>query len=102
MQFAFSEENNATKNELIDNRLKEAFKNRYVHFPINLNEHWTVAIFDTEGGEWLHYNSMKPADSTVDPHFTIAKRLVRITKTINYIYTSSCVRYLKQNNDFNC
>ena len=81
MQFAFSEDNSAVKNELIDNRLEEAFKNRYVHFPINLDEHWTVVVFDTEGGEWFHYNSLKLDYGGMDPHFTITKRLVRITKT---------------------
>ena len=70
---------------MIDSRLEDALMNRFIHFPIQLDDHWTVVVFDTEGGEWLHYNSIKPVDHTVDPHFTVAKSLVKTTTYKYYI-----------------
>ena len=86
-QFSSNECTSDMRNEMIDNCLEDALKNRFIHFPIQLDDHWTVVIFDTKGGEWLHYNSMKPVDDSVDPHFTVAKRLVKTT-SFNY-YTSN-------------
>ena len=76
MQFGFKHKDADMKAKLIDDRLPNALNNRYIHFPIHLHEHWTVVVFDTEAGEWHHYNSMKPRSGIVDPHYSIAKSLV--------------------------
>ena len=66
------------KKTLIYDKLDFALQHKFVHFPINLNDHWTIAVFDTEGGEWNHYNSLRPADINDDQHYTVVDGLVSI------------------------
>ena len=67
------------KREVIDNKLDFALRHRYLHFPINLNEHWTIVVFDTEDGTWRHYNSLAPRANFRDPQLKVAESLVPVT-----------------------
>lgn len=56
-------------------RAPHALKARYIQFPIHLDNHWTLMVYDTEEGFWLHYNSMKPRRGREDKHYWEASLL---------------------------
>ncbi|GMP30372.1 hypothetical protein CsSME_00005069 [Camellia sinensis var. sinensis] len=56
-------------------RAPHALKARYIQFPIHLDNHWTLMVYDTEEGFWLHYNSMKPRHGREDKHYWEASLL---------------------------
>jgi len=81
-QYGLDGKHKALKREVIDDKLEFALRHRYLHFPINLNEHWTIVVFDTEDGTWRHYNSLSPRANIRDPHLTVAESLVpHLTKS---------------------
>ncbi|CAL5352922.1 unnamed protein product [Camellia sinensis] len=43
---------------------------RFIHFPMCHNGHWTLVVYDTESGEWKHYNPMRQRMDRVDVHYT--------------------------------
>ncbi|GMP57017.1 hypothetical protein CsSME_00021276 [Camellia sinensis var. sinensis] len=43
---------------------------RFIHFPMCHNGHWTLVVYDTESGEWKHYNPMRQRMERVDVHYT--------------------------------
>ncbi|CAL5339426.1 unnamed protein product [Camellia sinensis] len=45
---------------------------RFIHFPMCHNGHWTLVIYDTESGDWKHYNPMRQRMDRVDVHYTEA------------------------------
>ncbi|CAL5398468.1 unnamed protein product [Camellia sinensis] len=50
-------------------------KNRYIHFPINHDNHWTIVVFDNADGIWRHYDSLRPAKDCHNKHFEIVKEI---------------------------
>ncbi|CAL5325024.1 unnamed protein product [Camellia sinensis] len=52
-------------------------KNRYIHFPINHDNHWTIVVFDNADGIWRHYDSLRPAKDCHNKHIEIAKEIVK-------------------------
>ncbi|KAI8022616.1 hypothetical protein LOK49_LG03G02422 [Camellia lanceoleosa] len=56
-------------------RAPHALKARYIQFPIHLDNHWTLMVYDTEERFWLHYNSMKPRRGREDKHYWEASLL---------------------------
>ncbi|KAK9292754.1 hypothetical protein L1049_020734 [Liquidambar formosana] len=63
----YGEATGGLKGELIDDLLYDAcHTHRYVMFPINSLgkrknlDHWTLLVFDTHAGVWMHYNSLRP------------------------------------------
>ncbi|CAL5398043.1 unnamed protein product [Camellia sinensis] len=65
----------ALREKLMDNHFPEAMKNRYIHFPINHDNHWTIVVFDNADGIWRHYDSLRPAKDCHNKHFEIAKQI---------------------------
>ncbi|CAL5340133.1 unnamed protein product [Camellia sinensis] len=59
----------------MDNHFPEAMKNRYIHFPINHDNHWTIVVFDNADGIWRHYDSLRPTKDCHNKHFEIAKEI---------------------------
>ncbi|KAI8008072.1 hypothetical protein LOK49_LG07G03676 [Camellia lanceoleosa] len=56
---------------------------RFIHFPMCHNGHWTLVVYDTENGEWKHYNPMRQHMDMVDVHYTEALLLKeRVTNVI--------------------
>ncbi|GMP95336.1 hypothetical protein CsSME_00044421 [Camellia sinensis var. sinensis] len=45
---------------------------RFIHFPMCHNGHRTLVVYDTESGEWKHYNLMRQRTERVDVHYTEA------------------------------
>ncbi|KAI8031075.1 hypothetical protein LOK49_LG01G00645 [Camellia lanceoleosa] len=45
---------------------------RFIHFPMCHNGHWTLVVYDTESGEWKHYNPLRQRMDRVDVHYTEA------------------------------
>ncbi|CAL5394176.1 unnamed protein product [Camellia sinensis] len=60
---------------MMDYHFPEAMKNRYIHFPINHDNHWTIVVFDNVDGIWKHYDSLRPAKDCHNKHFEIAKEI---------------------------
>lgn len=56
-------------------RAPHALNARYIQFPIHLDNHWTLMVYDTKEGFWLHYNSMKPRRGREDKHYWEASLL---------------------------
>ncbi|CAL5342131.1 unnamed protein product [Camellia sinensis] len=50
-------------------------KNRYIHFSINHDNHWTIVVFDNADGIWRHYDSLRPTKDCHNKHFEIAKEI---------------------------
>ncbi|CAL5339606.1 unnamed protein product [Camellia sinensis] len=65
----------ALREKLMDSHFPEAMKNRYIHFPINHDNHWTIVVFDNADGIWRHYDSLRPAKDCHNKHFEIAKQI---------------------------
>ncbi|CAL5363733.1 unnamed protein product [Camellia sinensis] len=65
----------ALREKLMDNHFSEAMKNRYIHFSINHDNHWTIVVFDNADGIWRHYDSLRPAKDCHNKHFEIAKQI---------------------------
>ncbi|CAL5396843.1 unnamed protein product [Camellia sinensis] len=65
----------ALRAKLMDNHFSEAMKNRYIHFPINHDNHWTIVVFDNADGIWRHYDSLRLAKDCHNKHFEIAKQI---------------------------
>ncbi|CAL5384098.1 unnamed protein product [Camellia sinensis] len=65
----------ALREKLMDSHFPEAMKNRYIHFPINHDNHWTIVVFDNTDGIWKHYDSLRPAKDCHNKHFEIAKQI---------------------------
>ncbi|CAL5362539.1 unnamed protein product [Camellia sinensis] len=65
----------ALREKLMDSHFPEAMKNRYIHFPINHDNHWTIVVFDNANGIWRHYDSLRPAKDYHNKHFEIAKQI---------------------------
>ncbi|CAL5359304.1 unnamed protein product [Camellia sinensis] len=63
------------REKLMDSHFPEAMKNRYIHFPINHDNHWTIVVFDNADGIWRHYDSLRPAKHCHNKHFEIAKQI---------------------------
>ncbi|KAI8024768.1 hypothetical protein LOK49_LG02G00113 [Camellia lanceoleosa] len=45
---------------------------RFIHFPMCHNGHWTLVVYDTESGEWKHYNPSCAAGCGRRVHYTEA------------------------------
>ncbi|CAL5394502.1 unnamed protein product [Camellia sinensis] len=58
----------ALREKLMDSHFPEAMKNRYIHFPINHDNHWTIVVFDNADGIWRHYDSLRPAKDCHNKH----------------------------------
>lgn len=63
-------------------------------FPVNSNgnrdvsvepKHWTLLVFDTETGDWTHYNSMK---SHKTEYLADAALIVSVTYIIHLLHIS--------------
>ncbi|CAL5323282.1 unnamed protein product [Camellia sinensis] len=65
----------ALREKMMDNHFSEAMKNRYIHFPINHDKHWTIVVFDNADGIWRHYDSLRLAKDCQNKHFEIAKEI---------------------------
>ncbi|CAL5366460.1 unnamed protein product [Camellia sinensis] len=65
----------ALREKRMDSHFPEAMKNRYIHFPINHDNHWTIVVFDNADGIWRHYDSLRPAKDCHNKHFEIAKQI---------------------------
>ncbi|CAL5361240.1 unnamed protein product [Camellia sinensis] len=65
----------ALREKLMDSHFPEAMKNRYIHFPINHDNHWIIVVFDNADGIWRHYDSLRPAKDCHNKHFEIAKQI---------------------------
>lgn len=65
----------ALREKMMDNHFSEAMKNRYIHFPINHDNHWTIVVFDNADGIWRHYDSLRPVKDCHNKHFEIAKEI---------------------------
>ncbi|CAL5408786.1 unnamed protein product [Camellia sinensis] len=65
----------ALREKLMDSHFPEAMKNRYIYFPINHDNHWTIVVFDNADGIWRHYDSLRPAKDCHNKHFEIAKQI---------------------------
>ncbi|CAL5423406.1 unnamed protein product [Camellia sinensis] len=65
----------ALREKLMDSHFPEAMKKRYIHFPINHDNHWTIVVFDNADGIWRHYDSLRPAKDCHNKHFEIAKQI---------------------------
>ncbi|CAL5336695.1 unnamed protein product [Camellia sinensis] len=65
----------ALREKLMDSHFPEAMKNRYIHFPVNHDNHWTIVVFDNADGIWRHYDSLRPAKDCHNKHFEIAKQI---------------------------
>ncbi|CAL5408790.1 unnamed protein product [Camellia sinensis] len=59
----------------MDSHFPEAMKNRYIYFPINHDNHWTIVVFDNADAIWRHYDSLRPTKDCHNKHFEIAKQI---------------------------
>lgn len=85
----YGEATGGLKGELIDDLLYDACRtHRYVMFPMNSPgrrknlDHWTLLVFDTHGGVWMHYNSLRPRLPNHDYHMEDAKILVKLNDVV--------------------
>ena len=47
LQTPLQNQDQALREKLMDSHFPEAMKNRYIHFPINHDNHWTLCLFET-------------------------------------------------------
>ncbi|XP_028103573.1 uncharacterized protein LOC114302705 isoform X1 [Camellia sinensis] len=75
--YLFTTKDEAETNQLLNNMMLEAFKERYLIFPIFNEKHWTLLVLDTENGSWKFYNSMRPSTET-DNHLNEANKVRKV------------------------
>ncbi|CAL5335620.1 unnamed protein product [Camellia sinensis] len=75
--FTTSCHDEAETNQLLNNMMLEAVKERYLLFPIFNEKHWTLLVLDTENGSWKFYNSMRPSTKT-DNHLNEANKVRKV------------------------
>ncbi|CAL5392707.1 unnamed protein product [Camellia sinensis] len=75
--FTTSCHDEAETNQLLNNMMLEAVKERYLLFPIFNEKHWTLLVLDTENGSWKFYNSMRPSTET-DNHLNEANKVRKV------------------------
>ncbi|GMP23349.1 hypothetical protein CsSME_00000980 [Camellia sinensis var. sinensis] len=75
--YLFTTKDEAETNQLLNNMMLEAVKERYLLFPIFNEKHWTLLVLDTENGSWKFYNSMRPSTET-DNHLNEANKVRKV------------------------
>ncbi|GMP78483.1 hypothetical protein CsSME_00034403 [Camellia sinensis var. sinensis] len=75
---------------------------RFIHFSMCHNGHWTLVVYDTESGEWKHYNPMRQHLERVDVHYTEALVLKeRVTNVMKQSLIELGMDVLSIKADFN-
>ncbi|KAI8010837.1 hypothetical protein LOK49_LG06G02903 [Camellia lanceoleosa] len=54
---------------------KAARGSRYTVYPIYHANHWTVMVYDSDTGDWKHYNSLRPRRGVRDEHYNEALKV---------------------------
>ncbi|CAL5388620.1 unnamed protein product [Camellia sinensis] len=75
--FTTSCHDEAETNQLLNNMMLEAVKERYLLFPVFNEKHWTLLVLDTKNGLWKFYNSMRPSTET-DNHLNEANKVRKV------------------------